>query len=130
MLAETIGRSFAMKSLEELVGWGLHGYRWSPDDDLEIDFESREWQSLDGCTVTFVGSIAFSALGPWGDLTRYEAKEAMGSALRDVLDFGDDELNDYQQFTLWFGDAPAPSAIVIAESLSIRPFKMVRGMDL
>lgn len=118
-----------MKSLEELVGWGLHGYRWSPDDDLEIDFESTERLSLDGWTVAFVGSIAFSALGPWGDLKRCETEDAVESVLRGVLDFGDDELNVYRQFSLWFDDERAPSAIVIAESLAIRPFKMARGMD-
>ena len=47
-----------------------------------------------------------------------------------VLNFGPHELNAYQQYTLWFDDTGAPGAIVIAESLELRSFKLKRGMDL
>lgn len=119
-----------MKSLEELVGWGLHAYHWLPDDDVEIVFESKEHLSLDGWAVTFVGAIAFCALGPWGELKRCERKDAAGGVLGGVLNFGEGELDAYRQYILWFDDSGPPGAIVIAESLSFRSFKMVRGMDL
>lgn len=119
-----------MKSLDELVSWGLHAYNWLPDDDVEISFEPRERLSLDGWAVTFVGAIAFSALGPWGVLKRCQTSDASESVLDGILNFRDGELNSYQQYTLWFDDVGPPSAIIIAESLSFRSFRMLRGMDL
>jgi hypothetical protein len=50
--------------------------------------------------------------------------------LQGVLNLGENELDSYQQFSLWFDDNSPPGAIVIAESVSFRSFKMVRGMDL
>ena len=119
-----------MQTLNDLAGWSLHAYHWLPDDDFEIDFESNEHLSLDAWSATFKGAIAACVLGPWGDLKRSTVADAAGGLMDGVLNFGPHELNAYQQYTLWFDDTGAPGAIVIAESLELRSFKLKRGMDL
>ncbi|MEM7477593.1 MAG: hypothetical protein AAF483_21610 [Planctomycetota bacterium] len=119
-----------MQKLDDLAGWRLHAYDWLPDDDFEIKFESSADLSLDAWAVTFKGAIAACVLGPWSDLKRSATSAASGGPLGGILNFGPDELDAYNQYTLWYDTDGPPGAIIIAESLEFRSFKLKRGMDL
>jgi len=123
------GRPVPMQTLDDLAGWRILGYRWLPDDDFEIDFESAV-DSTGAWAVTFKGAIAACVLGPWGEFKRSAVSDASEGPMDGILSFSPGELNEYLQYELWFDDASKPGAIIVAESLAFRSFELKRGMDL